>query len=76
MEGSRRDAASVSEAGGRVEAGLHAPPAAAEMRNVLGLRFWDVDLDRAARFLVDSAIAGSRTRGVFRQCPLCECGGG
>jgi N-acetylglucosaminyldiphosphoundecaprenol N-acetyl-beta-D-mannosaminyltransferase len=40
-------------------------PAASELRDILDLRFWDVDLARAARFLVDKANAGTRLHVYF-----------
>ena len=42
-----------------------ATPAAAEMRAVMGLQFWDVDLPSAARFLVGKAAAGERLQVFF-----------
>jgi exopolysaccharide biosynthesis WecB/TagA/CpsF family protein len=38
---------------------------AAELREFLGLRFWDVDLETAARFLVQQADAGRRLEVYF-----------
>jgi len=40
-------------------------PAPADLREILGLRFWDVDLARAARYLIGRANAGERTRVFF-----------
>ncbi len=35
-------------------------PLESEFRRIFGLRFWDTDIERVARFLVDGAIAGER----------------
>jgi N-acetylglucosaminyldiphosphoundecaprenol N-acetyl-beta-D-mannosaminyltransferase len=35
------------------------------MRDIMGLRYWDVDLARAAHFLTDKAIAGERVQVFF-----------
>jgi exopolysaccharide biosynthesis WecB/TagA/CpsF family protein len=40
-------------------------PAGAELREIMGLRYWDVDLARAARFLVGKAQAGERLQVFF-----------
>ncbi|MFO1468555.1 MAG: WecB/TagA/CpsF family glycosyltransferase [Steroidobacteraceae bacterium] len=40
-------------------------PQAPEMREIVGLKFWDIDLDRAARFLVNKAIAGDKVKVYF-----------
>lgn len=45
-------------------AALGAPPSA-ELRSVMGLRCWDVDLPRAARFLVDRALSGEPLQVYF-----------
>ena len=37
----------------------------AELREIMGLRYWDVGLPRAARFLVDKAAAGERVQVYF-----------
>lgn len=40
-------------------------PATLELREFIGLRFWDVDLARTARFLVERAAAGERLQVFF-----------
>ena len=37
----------------------------AELREIMGLRYWDVGLPRAARFLIDKAAAGERLQVYF-----------
>jgi exopolysaccharide biosynthesis WecB/TagA/CpsF family protein len=46
------------------EAGGIGPPAAV-IREILGLRFWDIDLDRAAQFLTDAALTDKRLQVYF-----------
>jgi exopolysaccharide biosynthesis WecB/TagA/CpsF family protein len=41
------------------------PPLAGELREIMGLRFWDIDLASAAAFLVDAAAAGRRLQVFF-----------
>ena len=36
-----------------------------ELRDIMGLRYWDVGLPRAARFLIDKAAAGERLQVYF-----------
>jgi exopolysaccharide biosynthesis WecB/TagA/CpsF family protein len=40
-------------------------PPAAEIRQVMGLRYWDADLDRVAHFLVTAALADIRLQVYF-----------
>jgi N-acetylglucosaminyldiphosphoundecaprenol N-acetyl-beta-D-mannosaminyltransferase len=42
-----------------------ATPGSSELREIMGLRYWDVDLTRAAHFLVDKARAGDRLQVFF-----------
>ena len=40
-------------------------PVGAQLREIMGLRYWDVDLEHAARFLVGKAQAGERLQVFF-----------
>jgi N-acetylglucosaminyldiphosphoundecaprenol N-acetyl-beta-D-mannosaminyltransferase len=41
------------------------PPLGGELREIMGLRFWDIDLASAAAFLVDAAAFGRRLQVFF-----------
>jgi exopolysaccharide biosynthesis WecB/TagA/CpsF family protein len=58
MDGSHPDAVTIPEAVGPNEVSRASPPS--ETTNVLGLRCWDIDIARAARYLVESAQSGQR----------------
>lgn len=40
-------------------------PAGAELRQIMGLRYWDIDLAGVARFLIGKALAGERLQVFF-----------
>ena len=40
-------------------------PADAELREIMGLRYWDIDLAHAAHFLIAKAVAGERLQVIF-----------
>ena len=63
MEQVRPDSAVISNA--RRSASLSSGPAAAAIREILGLRFWDAELELAAQFLVEAAVTDERLQVYF-----------
>ena len=63
MDPLRPDSAAISNA--RSAAALNNGPTAAEIRAIMGLRFWDTELDHAAHFLVEAAATDKRLQVYF-----------
>lgn len=63
MEQLQSESAAISSPGG--SAAPQGEPAAAKLREILGLRFWDVELDAAAHFLVRAAGRDTRVPVYF-----------